>query len=271
MVEAGAVKKKNQCDKLKTQSDRPQFRLCRRGEPDLVDPGNKNRGLWAYFILTYAIMLLTWGVMAVFRIHGASAASGAGKPALGGLVLFFLGGFSPSIAGIFMTWRIGGRDGLRDLWRRATWIDFGWRWYRSLLLIPLLILGLRVGIQLARGGAFVESPLMMKPLHLIGFTIAIILGGPVSEEFGWRGFALDRLLRKWNVVTADLILGIAWAFWHLPLFFIPGTIQQLNGKPSVEFPIFALLVMGLTVFFDWLYIHSDRSVFAVILVHMVFN
>jgi membrane protease YdiL (CAAX protease family) len=235
------------------------------------DPEKKNDGLWAYFALTYAIMLMTWGLMAVFQLSGASVTSSAGYASTGGLVLLLLGGLSPTISGIFMTWRTNGKNGLDNLWKRAARANFNLKWYLVIVLIPLLVLGLRIIIQLTLGTKIIESPVLKSPANLISFTLPILLVGPLSEEFGWRGFAFDRLLSRWSLLKTNLLLGIFWAFWHLPLFFIPGTIQQLNGNQLIEFPIFALLVMGLTVFFDWLYIKSGRSIFAAILVHFVFN
>jgi membrane protease YdiL (CAAX protease family) len=176
-------------------------------EPNMANHSNEDKGLWSYFILTYIIMLLTWGVMVVFQIPGASATSTAAK------------------------------------------------------VTP-------VGVQWMRGGTLKQSSLFTHPLSLLGFTISsAILGGAIAEEFGWRGFALDRLLNKWNLWIGSLILGILWVFWHLPLFFIPGTLQASRGNVIVEFPIFALWIMSLVFLFSWLYINTGRSLFAVLLFH----
>jgi hypothetical protein len=63
---------------------------------------NENRksdGLWVFFVLTYVLMLLTWGVMAVFQMRAAAATDTSTPPSAFGMVLFLLGGFSPTIAG----------------------------------------------------------------------------------------------------------------------------------------------------------------------------
>src|SRR5690606_15672313 len=49
--------------------------------------------------------------------------------------------------------------------------------------------------------------------------------GPI-EEFGWRGLALPLLQRRFNPFWAGLILGIVWAAWHIPSFFLGGTPQS---------------------------------------------
>ncbi len=226
-----------------------------------------NRGVWAYFILTYAITLLAWGTMIVFRIPGASAASAAGPVSPVSLLLLFVGGFAPSIAGVIMTWTVAGRLGLRDLWQRATRARFASRWYLEILALPLLALVIRLIVQWARHTAVVEPPQLARPVSLIGFTITIFLGGALAEEFGWRGFALDRLLGRWSVWAATLVLGVFWAFWHLPLFFIPGTVQASHGNFFAEFAVFAVWILALAVLFTWIYVGTGRSLFAALLFH----
>ena len=47
----------------------------------------------------------------------------------------------------------------------------------------------------------------------------------VGEEVGWRGFAQQRLQRRWGLVPAALVVGATWALWHVPLFLIPDSMQ----------------------------------------------
>jgi uncharacterized protein len=237
----------------------------------MTDKTNNDHEVLSFFVLTYIIMFFTWGLMAIFQIPGASTSSGANGGEIGGLLLLLLGGFSPSISGILMIWRVEGMAGLRRLWGNTKKTNIGSKWYAALLLFPLLILGIRIVVYVMSGGLLTESTLLKSPASLIGFTLSIILTGPLAEEFGWRGFALERLLSRWSLMKANLVLGIIWAFWHLPLFFIPGTIQQINGNQWVEFPIFALTVLGLNVFINWLFVKTDHSIFAALLFHLVFN
>ncbi len=50
------------------------------------------------------------------------------------------------------------------------------------------------------------------------FLYNIIYGG-LSEEPGWRGFALPRLQAKFSPLVSSLILGVLWAVWHAPARF----------------------------------------------------
>jgi membrane protease YdiL (CAAX protease family) len=228
-------------------------------------------GLWAYLALTYAISWLSWGAMIIFQLPGGSVDPNLPAPPLGGLLLLTLGGFAPSIVGVFMTWRTASRAGLRDLWRRCTQFRLGGRPYLVIFLVPLLLSGTRIAVQLLRGGTLTLPAPLAHPLLLVGFTVQIFLFGPLSEELGWRGFALDRLLARWGSWRASLVLGAVHALWHLPLFFVPGTIQQLWGDPLLNWSLFALGTVGGAVIFTWLHQASGGSVWAAILYHVTSN
>lgn len=67
-----------------------------------------------------------------------------------------------------------------------------------------------------------------------------LLSGPVSEQFGWRGFLQPRsqeILPPW---AAAVCVGIMWAGWHLPLFFVQGWI-------SISRTSYLLMLIGLSV------------------------
>jgi membrane protease YdiL (CAAX protease family) len=49
--------------------------------------------------------------------------------------------------------------------------------------------------------------LYMLPLTLVTDT------GPLGEEFGLRGFALPRLLRRQSPLASAVILGVIWWAW----------------------------------------------------------
>lgn len=224
-----------------------------------------------FLILTFGLAFLTWGIMAVFQLPGASTDPQAPPPSVVHLVLFILGGFSPSIAGILTALLSGGRKALKDLFRRSVRFSFGLKYYLFIALVPVVIFAFRLGLHALRGGEFLDSALLAQPVSFVGFTIQILFLGPLSEEFGWRGVALDSMLYKLKTVRSSLILGAVWAVWHLPLFFIPGTAQNKFGNPVAEFVIFAAGVVGMTVVFTWLYIGTNRSLASAVLYHFTYN
>jgi membrane protease YdiL (CAAX protease family) len=80
----------------------------------------------------------------------------------------------------------------------------------------------------------------------VPYLIAMMLFGGGQEEFGWRGYALPKLEENLGYWKANILLGTIWAVWHLPLWFIPGTSQQL-----MHFVGFMMLTIGYSFLFSW--------------------
>ena len=84
-----------------------------------------------------------------------------------------------------------------------------------------------------------------------------ILGGifTLGEEFGWQGYLMQKLLRKYGVNLGLIVLGITWGFWHLPVI--------LMGYNFPNHPVLgALILMPLStvfmgIFQAWLYLRSE--------------
>jgi membrane protease YdiL (CAAX protease family) len=96
----------------------------------------------------------------------------------------------------------------------------------------------------------------------------IVLSTPVQsgEEVGWRGYALPRLATRLGLARASLVLGVIWACWHLPFFFIAGA-----DKSGQSFPLYVMQVMALSVALAWLYWRTNRSLLLVMLMHSAVN
>jgi membrane protease YdiL (CAAX protease family) len=102
-------------------------------------------------------------------------------------------------------------------------------------------------------------------LSLLALT-AVTDTGPIGEEFGWRGFALPQLLRRWSPLAASLVLGAVWGVWHLPTFFIASLPQS-----RLSFPLFVLNSIALSVIMTWLYLRTGGDLLLMILVHLMAN
>ncbi len=219
------------------------------------------RGLGAFFALTFA---WTYGVIGVvFFGIGIAPTSVAGGLAL------LLAGSAPSILGVLLTWRYRGRTGLRQLWRRTIRVRLGWGWYGAILAAPFVLEGLRLLVYVLRGGEIVVGnrlgQIAAQPLTLLPFLVTMFITGPLIEEFGWRGFALDRLQARWNALGASLILGLLWGPWHLLLFFLPdGPMAQTGALALIDFLI---SILPLTVLYTWLHNNTATSIWAALLFH----
>lgn len=221
---------------------------------------------WFYFALA---MGWSW----VFWI--TDIALGLGVDSSLGLVLGLLGLVGPMVAGIASTYLSRGKEGRRDYWMRI--IDprriRGVWWAVIFLFVPVLM-GLAALIDVSLGGStqpFREAaaPFLAAPGTLIPFAIVIFFYGPFPEEFGWRGYVLDRLQERWSALKASLTLGAIWAIWHVPLFFIQGTYQYDKGAWSAWFWLFEIGIIPLTVVMTWVFNNTQRSTLAVMLFHFM--
>jgi uncharacterized protein len=57
----------------------------------------------------------------------------------------------------------------------------------------------------------------------------ILVGGPLLEEPGWRGFALPRLQEKFGPLAGTIVLGLLWAAWHYPHYLMADWAAQNGG------------------------------------------
>ena len=95
-----------------------------------------------------------------------------------------------------------------------------------------------------------------------GFFVSLFLRGALGEELGLRGFALPRLQERLSSFRASLIIGVFWGAWHLPV---------LIGREPLSIAAFALLSIGLSMLFTWLFNGSGGSLIPVLLFHAAQN
>jgi uncharacterized protein len=223
--------------------------------------------IWRFFLISHGFTWSFW--IAAALLAGPDVWSTPAR------WLVYLGGVGPMIAGLWMTFQVSGGKGLRELGRRVT--DprrVPARWLAVALLLPVFAMAGAVGAA-ALGGALPQSVDASRLLHLAGdplalltFALFVLVFGPVPEEIGWRGYALDALQTRWSALTASLLLGLAWALWHAPLFFIAGYYRAESPPDPV---LFAVAILAHSVVYTWIYNHTGRSVFVAILFHFMVN
>ena len=96
------------------------------------------------------------------------------------------------------------------------------------------------------------------------YSYSTLLGGPLFEEPGWRGYALPRLEARFGPIRGSIILGVFWAGWHVPLFFYPGW----TSAPAW---IFLLIVIGQTFLLTYSTNLASFGVITPIVMHATFN
>ena len=134
-------------------------------------------------------------------------------------------------------------------------------------LSPLAVLTLAAAIHMALGGSVPTSPAMGHVALLIAnFGLVFLVGGPLGEEFGWRGYALPVMQERLGWRSASLALGIIWGVWHLPLFFVTGSSQNQGSMVA-----FFVLIVAASVFYTWLLTRTRWSVLPALVLHTASN
>jgi membrane protease YdiL (CAAX protease family) len=173
--------------------------------------------------------------------------------------------FGPMIGALFALHREHGKGSTVKYLRGFLDLRLGWRAY----LFPFLILGGCTAIAWFFPEIYGKErlPMLLPSIwFFIPYLLMMIFLGGGQEEFGWRGYALPRLEKQFGLWLANIILGIIWACWHLPLWFITGTSQYY-----MNFGGFILLIFGYSFIFSWIRNISGNKPFSGLFVHGVAN
>ena len=143
--------------------------------------------------------------------------------------------FGPAVGALVVS-AAGGKEALAALGTRLLDWRCRPRWYLFALGVPVVVSLLRSALEFLWGAPGPVEPQAINSLALI--VAALVIG----EELGWRGYLLPQLQRNLGPWQASTLIGLAWAAWHLPLFYMPGMPQF--GRP---FPAFIGYTIALSV------------------------
>jgi membrane protease YdiL (CAAX protease family) len=222
---------------------------------------------WLFFALT---IVWSWTFLL------PAVAAGLTADTLPVPVLRALAGIGPLVAALVLVYLTLDRSGRRDYWRRLlSPARIGARWFAAIFLIPPVLTALAAAVDLLLGGYGLHlegaARLLEQPLTIVPYVLFILVFGPLPEEMGWRGYALDGLQARRSALTASLVLGAAWAVWHLPLFLISGTYQAGLGVGTAAFWLFMVAIIPQSVVITWIYNNTRRSTLSAVLFHFVVN
>ncbi len=105
------------------------------------------------------------------------------------------------------------------------------------------------------------------PTFLLSFLVTLIPA--FSEELGWRGYLLPRLLKKYRYRRALLIHGLITWLWHLPFLVIMGLKAGDDAVVSVPILLTVSFVPTIMHAIVFAYIWSRTASLAVSTVYHV--
>ena len=219
--------------------------------------------LWKYFLLAFSLSWILW-LPGLFLTYGLVDPTKTLNTISS--VLQWIGGIGPSAAALILIFKEDGKTGIRRIFKRAFQVKLGYWYLPIFLILPMTVL-LAQGLNVAFfGGVFPRSGILSEPWWIpVLFLTFLIL--QFSEELGWRGYAMDRLQKKWGALGSSLALGSIWAIWHVPMFLSSGFGQHDNQLPYGQFFITIVLV---SVLITWLQNNTRGSLVPAFVMHALF-
>jgi membrane protease YdiL (CAAX protease family) len=224
--------------------------------------GHEDRNLVLYFVIVFIWSGLSWLPMVLFSVS-------INEPL--GFSLSTISVFGPLASAFILTYFNQGKDGIRRLLKRGFDRRFGKKW-----LIPIFLL-----FPALNGSAVLVATLTEKitidmswvsnlPSVILGdlFLFILFCVWAAGEEFGWRGYALDRLQKRFNATISSIMLGIIWWAWHIPAL---GFQSSTLGTQPINVWVFLAIILEFAVLLTWIYNNTNGSILAVILFHAMFN
>jgi len=218
-------------------------------------------------IFFLATLLWTWIVGMIPVMLGIN------NTAIGDYIFVFSAGIAPSSVGIIMVLKTYTKEARRDYFKRfiPTWRG---AWFA--ILYAVLLIAVMTAMLILSFGEYPDfitvKSFAQNPLMILSFILFMYLYGPSNEEFGWRGYALDKMLVKYGFLRGSLILGFIWGIWHLPwIFYLTQWQSQAFAISPVWFVAFVLQCMISSLVISIGHIISKRNYFTAATIHGVGN
>jgi len=206
----------------------------------------------AYFLLLFALSVPFW-LLGFWEE----------TPLFAQLPISALQAVCPLLAAVVLAGLREGRGGIRELFKRVLDIRLkgSLLWYLlGFLTMPVVMLLSYAAMRML--GRPVPEPDISFPAVIAAF--AVFLAAAWAEETGWMGYAAHLLLQKTTALPASLILGAAWAAWHIVPYYQAGRSASWIFWQCV----FTVLARILIV---WLFEQSGRQVPVALLFHAMIN
>jgi len=221
----------------------------------MIEHATKTRSLLLFLALAYGSI---WGL---FGLGTWLAIPFAMDPSTWGGAFYLLGAAVPSLSALVAVFTTEKGEGLRVLLTRC----LAWRlapvWYLMAVAIPFVISGFNALIAVV----FLERDFPSQwyaPAFGPGFLFCFLVYNGLGEEIGWRGLALPALQQRLGSLGGNFAVGVLWALWHLPLFWLRGSYQY--GDSIV---LFVLLLTCWSIIIGMLVGKSGGSILPAILFH----
>jgi membrane protease YdiL (CAAX protease family) len=270
----------------------------RTASDEATDASWSTRLALPFFLITLAVTFVG------FALFGASQA-GAFPVTIPYEVAWFAQ-FGPSGVAVYLTWRRGGGSAAKDLLGRLVQWRVAPTWYAVALFTAPVMAGLVLfgndvlGAEVVAWAKFATLPsalgaaldgrvMARGPLQSIvdaaragpawvtvgTFGLFALTAGGLSEELGWRGYALSRIQTYYTTLAAGVVIALYWSVWHIAppvweVLFTQG-LGPFLGAAGATVGQYVAFGTPLSILFVWTVNRSGGSVLMAVFFHASWN
>ncbi|MCB1023694.1 MAG: CPBP family intramembrane metalloprotease [Acidobacteria bacterium] len=211
--------------------------------------------------------VFTFVVCCLFPVHSilwSAIFLGADPESLKPLKLFFA--VLPTASALFLTFVIDGENGVKALWQKTYLAQTPIRTYIIAFGIFILPGVFALFVRWFWDGyspQFSHFPALWKVIIISPF---LLLFPGFAEEYGWRGFMLEKLRGRLPVLVGSILVGITWGMWH--------GMDFLMGNWSSQFWVVCLFffyIVGVSIMIGEIYVSSGGNLIIAMLAHFSAN
>jgi membrane protease YdiL (CAAX protease family) len=210
-----------------------------------------------FFVITFLWSWLCFGVIIVCCKLGIIS----GQNSIIGFLMTVIGAFGPAVGAFISLYTIEGKGSIKKYLKSFLSLNFGLKTWLAIFLI----LGIASFISWIVPEFFGEERLHPFSTNLLLFFPALLFMtffGGGQEELGWRGYIMPYLEKRFGLLAGSIILGIVWAVWHIPMWFVPE-----SGQINVPFLGFLIMTIGYSFIYSWIIEASGKRLLSGLIVH----
>ncbi len=176
--------------------------------------------------------------------------------------LINFGAFIPMVTALILVYRENGTGSAVELLKRS----FDYKRIKSKIWYLAMLLTIPFTILVQYGLAFLSGSPVSSPYFPVSWPLVtvIVFFAAIGEELGLMGYLFEPIQGRFGALKASILLGVFWASYHIPLFASSGL--------SNYWIMWQLIYIAATrVLFVWIYSNTGKSIFAVVIMHTLFN
>ena len=179
--------------------------------------------------------------------------------------LAYLGAFGPAVGACYSGWTLDGSKALIDFLKSFLSLRFGWEVWVAIFAVLAAVNVVAWYVPELLGNDRLSMLLPSALVFPFWWLLMVLVGGG-QEEIGWRGYILEPMEAKFGIWVGNIVLGLVWTVWHLPLFLMPGTTQTYMPLAA-----FTIGLIGQCFVFSWVMKASGGRPLSAVIAHGTAN